>query len=196
MAEDAQRRYCSLAVLPSRASRGENIMTRSSAFDYAKPYDIFVGSWSGIASTFTPKGVFIRSWAYDVAIYWETQTRLHFRQVPLSDELRKGLDLSEETHKLISQEFDLNINGKYATSDEGSAVKNVGAETTPDVYIFHVRAGDTSWYNCQHCATVNERKIIGPQMNRDGNVTMVISQTYTRISYDVTDKFRRLRPLT
>src|SRR5882724_11852235 len=106
MAEDAQCRYCSLAVLPSRASRGENIMTKSSAFDYAIPYDIFVGSWSGIASTFTPKGEFIRSWAYNVAIYWETPyTRLHFRQEPLSDVLRKGLGLPEETHKLISQEF-------------------------------------------------------------------------------------------
>jgi hypothetical protein len=109
----------------------------------------------------------------------------------LSDALRKELLLPEVTQKLISQEFDLYINGKYGTSGAGGDVTNIGAETTPDVYIFHVSAGNTSWYNCQHCGTANERKIIGPQMDQDGNVTLVISQTYTRISYDVPDHFRR-----
>jgi hypothetical protein len=166
------------------------MMTRSE-FDYAIPYNIFVGFWTGIATTFSPKGEFCESWANNVAIFWESPYKLlHFRQDPLADAVEKALRLPEVTRKLISQEFDLSVQGKYATSLPGGDFANVGAETTPDVYIFHVSAGGQSWFNCQYCGTANERRIIGPQME-NGNVTLVISQTFTRISYEVPRRFRR-----
>lgn len=166
-------------------------MTRRSEFDYAIPYDIFVGFWTGISTTFSPKGEFCKSWANNVAIYWKAPyTLLHFRQDPLEDSIKQALSLPSATHKFISQEFDLNVEGKYATGGLGGLV-NVGAETTPDVYIFHITTEDKSWFNCQYCGTANERRIIGPQMDRDRNVELVISQTYTRISYDIPCRFRR-----
>jgi hypothetical protein len=165
-------------------------MTTRSEFDYAIPYDIFVGFWTGIAATYSPKGEFIKSWANNVAIYWQTPfTLLHFRQDPLPAEMEKELLLPQVTRELISQQFDLKVQGKYATSGPGGIV-NIGAETTPDVYIFHVSAGGQSWFNCQYCGTANERRIIGPQIGEDGKVAMVISQTYTRISYDVPPRFK------
>lgn len=166
-------------------------MMPRSEFDYAIPYNIFVGFWTGITATYSPKGEFCKSFANNVAIYWETPYKLlHFRQDPLEAAVEKALLLPEVTLKLISQEFDLEVQGKYATSLPGGAAVNVGAETTPDDYVFHVRAGGDSWFNCQHCGTANERRIIGPQMDQDGNVTLVISQNYTRISYDIPARFK------
>ena len=148
-------------------------MTTPSAFDYAIPFNIFVGFWSGIASLFTPKGEFEGSFAYTNAIYWETPYKLlHFRQDPLPSELREVLHLPDFTRKLLSQEFDLHIVGKTGTSGAGGDLTNIGVETTPDVSIFHVGNGEGSfWFNCQICGTANERKIIGPELDMDGNVT-------------------------
>jgi hypothetical protein len=167
-------------------------MTTISAFNYAIPYDIFTGYWTGIANTFTPKGEFVKSWPYKVAIYWQTPyTHLHFRQDPLSAELRNALRLPDVTERLVRQEMDLYIEGKYGKTAPGGTMMNIAAETTPDVYIFHVSVANASWYNCQHCVTPNERKVIGPQLDQAGNVTMVISQTFNRVSYEVPPQFRR-----
>jgi hypothetical protein len=166
-------------------------MMLRSEFDYAIPFNIFVGFWTGITATYSPKGEFRESFANNVAIYWETPyKRLHFRQDPLQDVVEKALRLTGVTRKLISQEFDLEVHGKHATSLPGGDFVNDGAETTPDDYIFHVGAGGNSWFNCQHCGTANERRIIGPQIDKHGKVTLVISQTYTRISYDIPDRFK------
>lgn len=166
-------------------------------FDYGTPYNIFTGVWTCTAATYTPKGDFVGCAASNVAIYWsEPNKRLHFRQTDEVNvhQLATTLALSPAVTKFVAFEFDLEIKGKCATGGAPGLV-NVGAETTPDCYIFHITAGDYAWWNNQYCGTANERRVIGPSLFKN-EVQTVISQHLLRISYEVPDKFRReLRPL-
>jgi hypothetical protein len=89
-------------------------------------------------------------------------------------------------------EFDLYISDKYATGSS-SEVDVTGTISRPDVYLFHLcsKKGAVSWYNNQYCANANERQIIGPQMDEDGKIQLVIAQTFSRISYEVPERFKR-----
>src|SRR6201995_671858 len=113
-------------------------MTPIPLFDYGTPYNIFTGFWTCTAASYTPKGDFIGCVASNVAIYWsELYRRMHFRQ---GDEVNihkaaSVLALPPAAAKLVSFEFDLEIEGKYAAGGAPGIV-NVGAETTPDCYVF------------------------------------------------------------
>jgi hypothetical protein len=165
----------------------------SQIFDYEIPYHIFTGVWAGVQTHYTPQGNFKGVDSFKVAIYWEKpHTLLHFRQDPIEARaLAQKLGLSSTVSRLTTYEFDLQIKGKYATGGGVSGVKNEGAETTPDTYIFHITANKHSWFNNQHCPTANERRVIGPQIDANGVVEELISQHLTRVSYEVPPHFRR-----
>lgn len=161
-------------------------------FDYGTPYNIFTGLWTCTAALYTPQGDFEKATASNVAIYWsEPYTHLHFRQTDSVDVHRVGeaLGLPKAAARLAAQEFDLTITGKSATGGAPGLV-NVGAETTPDCYIFHLTTGDYALFNIQYCGTANERRVIGPELYK-GEVQCLLSQNLIRISYDVPDQFKR-----
>jgi hypothetical protein len=161
-------------------------------FNFEIPYHIFVGLWFGKSLAYTPKGDFVSAWTSTVALYWEEPyRRLHYRQDPVdADALAQQLRLSSAVIRLLAQEFDFHIQGKYATSISAN-VKNLGAETTTDSYIFHIIEAKQSWYNNQYFPSPNERRVIGPQMDDNGNVTFLISQQFTLVSSDVPPHYRR-----
>src|SRR3974377_2124717 len=117
-------------------------------FNYEIPYQIFIGLWSGKSVAYNPQGDFISAWSSKVAIYWEeSYTRLHFRQDPVdANAFAQQLRLSSTVSKLLILEFDFQIKGKYAAGDGSAGVKNIGAQTTTDSYIFHITADEQSWY--------------------------------------------------
>jgi hypothetical protein len=164
----------------------------ASMFDFGIPYNIFTGLWTCVATSYSPKGDFLEATACNVAIYWsDPYNCMHFRQTDLVDVKRVGvaLKLAPAAVRLVSFEFDLEIDGKYATGGAPGLV-NIGAETTPDCYIFHITAGHYVWFNNQYCGTANERRVIGPQIYK-GEVQHMLSQHLMRVSYEVPDKFKR-----
>jgi hypothetical protein len=72
-------------------------------------------------------------------------------------------------------------------------VKCVGAETSPGTYLFHLTfPGFGHYYNNQYFTNPNERRIIGPFVHGgDYDPQFIVSQTFTRISYDVPEKYKR-----
>jgi hypothetical protein len=173
-------------------------MKPNQIFDYGIPYNIFTGLWTCVSASFDPRGEFIGSVASNVGIFWlEPYTKLAFRQGDSVDvpKVSAQLRISEVAVKLLSLEFNLKIVGKHAESEAvPDGVKNEGAETTSDCYIFKITAGDYVWYNNQYCATANERRVIGPQLY-DGEVQLLLSQHLIRISYEVPPQYdRALKP--
>jgi hypothetical protein len=161
-------------------------------FDFGIPYNVFTGLWTCVATSYSPKGDFIKAQANNVAIYWsEPYTCMHFRQTDSVDvpDVGAALGLLAPASRLLSFEFDLEIEGKSAKGGAPGLV-NVGAETTPDCYIFKITAGDYVWFNNQYCGTANERRVIGPQIHK-GEVELMLSQHLMRVSYDVPDQFKR-----
>jgi hypothetical protein len=181
-------------------------MPSRSNFDYAKPFDIMVGRWSGMTTTFDARGEYLGSVASLVTIYWKTPETLHYEQDELPD-----LDarLADNPHKaaiarIVRHDFDLDITGKSCTSaDTTEKISVVGAETRPGIYLFHLTFPEGHYYNNQYFTNPNERHIIGPFVATDANprarppaqstgeVTCIVAQTFTRISYDVPAKFKR-----
>ena len=176
-------------------------MSSRRIFDYEIPYNIFTGFWIAEQSSYNPDGTFFGSTASNVAIYWDEEQSdlMHFRQNPLGATPaqlaevetiagRLGL-VHPDAKKLVSYQFDLKITGKQAKSLPGQVPKNVGAETTPDCYIFEITSGDYVWYNNQYCATANERLVIGPQLFK-GTIQRLLSQRLTRISYETPPEYK------
>jgi hypothetical protein len=164
----------------------------STPFDFGIPYNVFTGLWTCVSTAYSPKGDLLGMAASNVAIYWsDPYTCMHFRQTDAADVLRVGrvLGLDPDAVRLVSWEFNLEIDGKYAHGGAPGLV-NVGAETTPDCYIFQITTDDSVWYNNQYCGTANERRVIGPQL-KNGEVEYLLSQNLIRISYDVPDQFKR-----
>jgi hypothetical protein len=92
----------------------------------------------------------------------------------------------DQVAAVTTTEFDLHISGKYATAS--SPVMDVtGVNSRPDVYLFHLRLkdGSQSWFNNQYFTNANERQIVGPQLDKDGQIQLVVAQTFSRVSYDV-----------
>jgi hypothetical protein len=92
----------------------------------------------------------------------------------------------DQVAAVTTTEFDLHISGKYATAS--SPMMDVtGVNSRPDVYLFHLRLkdGSQSWFNNQYFTNANERQIVGPQLDKDGQIQLVVAQTFSRVSYDV-----------
>ena len=188
-------------------------MTPFTDFDYARPYDLMVGLWAGMATSYDAQGNYLISVPSLVAIYWERPyTLLHYRQDELPD-----LDERLEDHphpaafsKIIHHNFNLKITGKGCVSAEASRrdVRVKGTETKPGVYLFHLMFEEGHYYNNQYFTDPNERQIIGPFVATPqqspakrggpaapvGEITVVVAQTFSRISYDVPKRFKRPLP--
>src|SRR5215207_6599519 len=55
-------------------------MNAQTAFDYAKPFDILVGHWVGVASVYSPKGAYLISTKSYVSVFWQEDGDLGFRE--------------------------------------------------------------------------------------------------------------------
>jgi hypothetical protein len=53
-----------------------------SPLDFAVPYELMVGVWSGMCTVYTAQGAFHSTTPSMVAIYWKQRpTLLHYRQI-------------------------------------------------------------------------------------------------------------------
>ena len=186
-------------------------MTRPTDFDYARPYDLMVGLWAGMATSYDAHGQYLISVPSLVAIYWERPyTVLHYRQDEMADldERLEGHPHPSALAKIIHHNFNLKITGKRCVSTKASHkdVQVEGTETRPGTYLFHLMFEEGHYYNNQYFTDPNERQIIGPFVavrgqlpgKRRGSepavagaITVVVAQTFTRISYDVPERFKR-----
>ena len=130
-------------------------MSPESNFDYAKPFDVMVGMWSGLSTSFSPKGEYLCSVPSFVYLYWHSPTVLHYRQDELPD-LDRAL-VKNQVHldaltKIIHHDFDLKISGKACVSsvDSKNGMRVVGTETRPGVYLFHLMFKEGDYYNNQY----------------------------------------------
>jgi hypothetical protein len=164
-------------------------------FDYARPFDIMIGFWAGMAIIYNPKGEYQGSMASHLATYWEKPfTRLHFRQELQAggDKMLDHYDLKERVSNVVILDFDLHIDGKHAKGVSGN-VHITGTQTRPDHYHFLLKSPDGQWYNNHHFMGPNERHILGPfvKAGSHGEIASVVAQTFTRLSYDVPKTFKR-----
>jgi hypothetical protein len=164
-------------------------MSSNTAFDYATPYDIMVGLWTAQKIVYGPKGEYLDSTPSFVAVYWEKRHKLmHFREGKSSKRLARRAAVA----RMASLEFDLNVDGKYSHGESSKGVKITGTETRPDVYHFHLKDVDGgNWYNNHYLISPNERHVLGPLVEKNGKIEMIVAQTLTRVSYDVPKKYKR-----
>jgi hypothetical protein len=187
-------------------------VTAHSPFEYARPYDLMVGVWAGMATSYDAAGSYLLSVPSLVAIYWKRPyTLLHYRQdeLPDLDKRLEGHPYPAAMTKIIHHDFDLRISGKACESTAASRhdVRVAGTETRPGIYLFHLMFEEGHYYNNQYFTDPNERQIIGPfiaareneEVTRrpsasaapSGQISVVVAQTFTRISYDVPDRYKR-----
>jgi hypothetical protein len=165
-----------------------------SVFDYADPYDIMVGTWNGITTSFGPDGRYLASVASLVYMSWVKRgSLLRYVQEEIAN-LDEVLD--EHPHRsvmsqIVKHDFLLAVDGKacHSTGKHAEQVTLEGTETRPGTYIFHLTFPQGDYYNNQYFASPNERHIIGPFIpaGKSRKVGMVVAQTFTRVSYDVTN---------
>jgi hypothetical protein len=171
-------------------------MSTSPSFDFAKPYDIMCGVWAGMACIYSPKGEYQFAAPSRVAIYWKDRSTLHYRQDEMDnldafmDRLPRGDTGHAQIRHVVHASFDLTIDGK-AAAGRSSELDVTGTETMPGVYLFRlaVRSGGV-YYNNQYFLDASQRNIIGPFVGADGETSLVIAQSFARISYDVPESFR------
>ena len=165
-----------------------------SDFDYATPYDIMVGLWAGLAVIYDHNGRYQGATPSRVAVYWKNPKKLmHFRadETDSIDDLLKGQVHGTAVTKLVHLEYDLHITGKSGTGGT-KTTKVMGIQSRPDVYHFHLKSDGGHWYNNHVFPDPNERHVVGPFVPaKSDGVSLVVAQTFTRISYDVPKKFRR-----
>ncbi len=165
-----------------------------SIFDYADPYDIMLGTWNGITTSFGPDGHYLGSVASIVHMSWVKKgKRLRYVQEEIAnlDEVLDKHPHQKVLTQIVKHDFELEVNGKSCRSVNPGAEKVAleGTETRPGTYIFHLTFPQGDYYNNQYFASPNERHIIGPFIpsGKGRKVGMVVSQTFTRVSYDVID---------
>lgn len=112
-------------------------------------------------------------------------------QLSSSMDQLKDAKYLESIADVMVMEFDLHVFGKHA-SGSSSVMDVTGVNSRPDTYLFHLRRKDgaQSWFNNQYFTNANERQIIGPQLDKDGNIQMVLAQTFSRVSYEVPEKYK------
>jgi hypothetical protein len=183
-----------------------------SPLDFATPYELMVGVWSGMATLFDAQGQFRSMTPSMVCIYWKLRpTLLHYRQLqedfsvtggqpsikslPAQDSTATGgITADAAIVQIAKLHFDLQVSGKYCkgTAFGSPSLQSVeGTETRPGVYIFHLGFNGGRYYNNQYFTDANERHIIGPYV-QDGSpqVASVIAQAFTRVSYRVPPKLQ------
>lgn len=167
---------------------------KDAVFDYARPYDIMIGFWAGIAIIYDPKGNYQGSMTSHLATYWEKPfTRLHFRQAQQS-EGKTGLErfaLTKPVSNVVILDYDFHVKDKHGWGKSGG-VHITGTGTRPDHYHFLLKSEDGQWYNNHHFMGPNERHVLGPfvEAGGDGEIASVVAQTFTRLSYYVPKEFR------
>lgn len=176
-----------------------------SPLDFAIPYELMVGVWSGMCTVYTAQGEFHSTTPSMVAIYWKQRpTVLHYRQIeqqfptpgsppqmivkPVPTTIASDA-IEEAVLQTTNLHFDLQVNGKTCRASNlgGPGLQNVeGTQTRPGVYIFHLGFRNFRYYNNQYFIDPNERHIIGPCLRGAApEVAFVAAQAFTRVSYDV-----------
>ncbi len=159
---------------------------------FAKPYNIMVGCWTGMANTYSPEGEFLYGVPSRVGMYWKDDKTFHYRQDE-EDAMESVLDARvKQAMSVIHLSFDLHVEGKYSTG-ESDLMYVTGRETVPGVYLFHLKAKDGSgeYFNNQYFTGTGERHIIGPYVDAEGKIALVVHQVFTRVSFDVPARLRR-----
>jgi hypothetical protein len=181
-----------------------------SRFDFASPYDLMVGLWSGMCTVFDARGEFFSVTPSMVAVFWKRRpTLLHYHQIeqhfptpgkpgklrvkpiPKLEDVdpQRGITGHDAVAETTNLHFDLHVDGKYcmAKLTGATGLQSVeGTQTRPGVYIFHLGFQGWRYYNNQYFTDPNERHIIGPCLREDNpNLAFVAAQSFHRVSYDV-----------
>lgn len=167
-------------------------MAAKSVLDYATPYELMIGQWSGMTTTYDAKGQYQGSVASLVTCSWvKRNSVLRYQQEELAD-LDQVLKDGHQRHavsRIINHDFNLKITGKACrnTGVNKEKLTLMGAETRPGIYLFHLTFPQGHYYNNQYFVSPNERHIIGPFVPAGGGheFAFVVAQTFTRISYEV-----------
>jgi hypothetical protein len=136
-------------------------MPSDTTFDYARPFDIMCGVWTGISLVFTPGGEYSSSVASRVVMYWDIPgKRLRYLQREVGD-LDDVLDRHPRVRAIVNHDFFLRTGRLVAIDPEGGdtfansrieegegkacksednkeGVKLLGCETRPGSYLFHL----------------------------------------------------------
>ncbi len=100
----------------------------------------------------------------------------------------------EAIRNLALPDYDLTVNGKYATATSAT-IDLAGTETRPDVYHFELKEKGTGlrlrWYNSHIFMSPNERHIMGPVVDTNTLLGLIMVHIFTRISYDVPTALQR-----
>ena len=175
-----------------------------SVLDYAKPFNIMVGYWAGVANIYGPEGVYAMSTKSHVAVYWRNNPRgseeeyelLHFRE---SAEDFQEREISEAWDPalvafvgVLPLEYDLYVTNRYCRF-ESNALELTGRATSPDVYQFHIKKNQNGhqFYNSHHFPNPNEWHIMGSIAGTDGKIGVAVVQTFRRIYYEARAEHRR-----
>ncbi|WP_170356624.1 hypothetical protein [Ruegeria lacuscaerulensis] len=168
-------------------------MISPTPFDYARPFDIMIGMWTGHSIVYDNKGEYLYTGPSILTIDWKEPGKvMHYRQEDLGslDQLIQEHEHGKALEDLfVLREFELQVDGKSCQSITG-AVKVHGVESSPGTYLFHLNFPTGDYYNNQYFLNPNQRRIIGPFVPRDeegktNGFQFVVSQTFERISYDV-----------
>jgi hypothetical protein len=167
--------------------------------DFSTPYDLMVGLWNGISTVYDANGEYLYSTSSLVAIYWKKRSALlSFRQLEAPK-----LRISAESVGLVPPAlpgavFDLQIDGKScrSTATEGALRSVEGIQISPDTYVIVLTSESNGqvgrYYNNQYFINPNERRVIGPFLvDGSPNISNIIAQAFTRISYDIPGSFQR-----
>jgi hypothetical protein len=162
-----------------------------SIYDYADPYDLMIGQWSGITTAYDGHGKYLSTVASEVIVSWVKPGKvLRYQQRELADldEVLKNHPHKPVMVQIVNHDFELGISGA-ACKTVGKRKEKVslqGTATTPGVYLFHLTFPEGDYYNNQYFSGPNERHIIGPFVpSGTGRAfSMAVSQTFTRISYE------------
>lgn len=166
-------------------------MASTGFFDFQDPFDIMVGLWNGMTTTYDVHGHYQNSVASLVRVSWARKGKLlRYQQQELAnlDQVLEGNPHKEVLARIISHDFDMAVKGKacQSTTTHKEKMSMKGVETQPGTYLFHLNFPQGDYYNNQYYVGANERHIIGPFVPASGgrDFSFVVAQTFTRISYD------------
>ena len=126
-------------------------MKTETTLDYAKPYEIMCGIWTGMANVYGPDGTYWDSAPSRVVMYWKDEKTLSYNQIEEHDEhgFLKGQDaaLRKAASDIVRVSFDLAIDGKAAKgcpTSSTSSVRNPCPASTSSSSTPRTAAGPTS----------------------------------------------------